>query len=181
MNSRFLVAIFGCFFLSTIAVTMWQREPGSRSDPGQSAERFSRQPGAAGPMTIGAMAPGQSAAAGGGADGTDGGSGAPITYPDYHEADAPRDPAVQEVPVIVDVEDASVPGQRTTIIRNLTPQSLDVRVTSINPATGSRSVVETALPPRRRTNLTDLGLVVVDGARIVVESPPFLEQTTTVH
>ena len=86
-----------------------------------------------------------------------------------------------EVPVMINVEQSQESGRFNAIIRNRSAGALDVIVTSVNPATGGRSQVQLSVPPRSPINLSDAGLVVGKGAQLLVESPPFLSQTTTVY
>jgi hypothetical protein len=182
MNNRTLIAIFVACFLLTVAFVSIRRGDWNRAG--------AREPSAAtaSAVTTGATPPARTTA------GVPAANGAPYkpavdasepvqapAYPDHSQADAPRDPAAMEVPVIVTVEDSPATGRREAIIRNISPQPLDVRVTAINPPAGTRSTVQATIPPRRRTSLTDQGLVVVTGSQIVVESPPYLQQSTTVY
>jgi hypothetical protein len=185
MNNRSLIAIFVVCFLLTVAFVSIRRGDWNRADP--------RGPSAS---TIGGATPGATASARAAAAQAPTANGPPYrsaattdpvepvrapAYPDHSQADAPRDPAAMEVPVIVTVEDSPATGRREAIIRNISPQPLDVRVTAINPPAGTRSTVQASIPPRRKTSLTDQGLVVVTGSQILVESPPYLQQSTTVY
>jgi hypothetical protein len=184
MNNRTLISIFVVCFLSTVAANSWRQRAAGQIDPDRAAapgnNAVQRNVAVASTASLG-QPPGTRFQGGASATQADDSDSNPAPYPDHSAADAPRDPAIMEVPVIVNVEDSAATGRRETIIRNLSAQQLDVRVTAINPASGSRTVVQTALPPRHRTNLTDQGLAVVGGSQIVVESPPYLPQSTTVY
>jgi hypothetical protein len=91
------------------------------------------------------------------------------------------DPASTEVPVLLTVNNSPNSTRRTATIRNVGSEVLNVKVTSINPPAGSRSVIQVAVPPRAELNLTEAGLVVATGAELSIESPPYLAQRSTVY
>jgi hypothetical protein len=181
MNDRILIVTFVSCFLLTVAFVSIQRGDWNRATHGNRnalpADGVARGSASPSPAAT-AAAPGTPHVSAVSASESD---PAEASYPDYSQADAPREPAAMEVPVILTVEDSTATGRREAIIRNVSPQPLDVRVTAINPPAGTRSTVQASIPPRRKTNLTDQGLVVVAGSQILVESPPYLQQLTTVY
>jgi hypothetical protein len=183
MNNRTLIAVFVVCFLLTVAFVSIRRGDWNRADSRGPAPTSGSGASGAAPPARAAVAQAPTANGPPYKPAADADAVEPArapAYPDHSQADAPRDPAAMEVPVIVTVEDSPATGRREAIIRNLSPQPLDVSVTAIKPG-GARSTVQASIPPRRRTNLTEQGLIVVTGSQILVESPPYLQQSTTVY
>ena len=188
MNNRNLIAVFVIVFLATVILGSWR-------DGRLTVHRMFSNPTATGnARTVG----GGSAFVSDAAPPSDPSSVAQArnsTRPagtDEVTADAPYpvdnsgppselDPTSTEVPALLSVDDSPGSTRRNATIRNLGAGVLNVKVTSVNPPAGSRSIVQVSIPPRAELNLTEAGLVVATGAELSIESPPYLAQKSIVY
>jgi hypothetical protein len=191
MNNRNLIAVFVVVFLLTVTLTSWRDgrlsahamfpirnafTGASTADAG-SARAFDASLPADVPDMSSVARPRNSTLPFGSDETT-----ADAPYP-VDDAGPPSmlDPASTEVPVLLTVDNSPGSTRRTATIRNVGSEVLNVKVTSVNPPAGSRSVVQVAVPPRAELNLTEAGLVVATGAEMSIESPPYLAQKSTVY
>jgi hypothetical protein len=66
---------------------------------------------------------------------------------------------------------------RSARMQNESSETLTFRVTSKDSKTGSNSMVEVTIPPKRWSRLTDAGLVVGPKDEVTIESPPYLSRS----
>src|SRR5262249_40083533 len=188
MNNRHVIALFLVVFVLTVSFISWRdgtlpsiatraREFSSAftADPLRGPAQSSARDVPTGPASL--APPGSSP------DSFDiivTGEDKPLP-PDDSPPPTDLDPTQSQVPVLLAVEIAPDQSRQSATLRNLGPESLNVKVTSVMPPSGRRSIVQVAIPPRTEISLTNAGLVVAQGAEISVESPPYLAQTTTVY
>ena len=182
MSNRSLIVIFVSCFSLTVAFINWRRGdtliPSNAARSAQRATAASAGDGnvvSVGPVANLSSAPLVSASSSG-----DDSPSPP--YPDDGPVVIPHDPAQMIVPVAIQTTE-EIPGRsaRTTVVRNNSSDTLDIMVTALNPPGGNPSTIRVSVPPRRTINLSEAGLVVVSGAQLLVDSPPYLQLTTTAY
>jgi len=85
--------------------------------------------------------------------------------------DEPPDVSRQMVPASLIVSH-DLQG-RVARMQNESSETLTFRITSKHSKTGSNSMVEVTIPPKRWSRLTDVGLVIGSGDEVTIESPPY--------
>jgi hypothetical protein len=85
--------------------------------------------------------------------------------------DEPPDTSRQMVPASLIVS-RDLQG-RVARMQNESSETLTFRITSKDSKTGSNSMVEVTIPPKRWSRLTDAGLVIGSGDEVTIESPPY--------